>query len=239
MWDKRHDVQRSFERAALPSAVPYQSPTASFVSTTKEPVVPSNSKPTATTFPAEANLAVPFTAQAPHANWEPPYGEFCEEASILMAMSYVLNQKIPTPEVADQKLQELWNFEQTKLKYPEDVTIAETDKIIKEFYKYQTTKIIDNPTARDIKQAVAAGKLVIVPAAGRELGNPYYQQPGPLYHMFVVKGYTADGKFIVNDPGTRRGADFLFKEDVMMNAIHDWRADRKIELGKKVVLIIG
>ena len=29
--------------------------------------------------PAEINLKVPFTAQAPHANWELPYGEACEK----------------------------------------------------------------------------------------------------------------------------------------------------------------
>jgi len=234
VWIKRSDVQRSLERASLPTAVPYHAlPLTSPRPSTLQP------QPTTIPLPPEVNLAVPFTVQAPHANWEPPYGEFCEEASIFMAMSYIQNQAIPNPEFADQKLLDLWQFEHNTLHYPEDVTIAETARIIGEYYDYTQTEVIENPTAQDIKQAVAQGKLVIVPAAGRLLGNPYYQQPGPLYHMFVVKGYTTDGKFIVNDPGTRRGADFLFTESVLMNALHDWRTDHQIEQGKKTVLVVG
>lgn len=236
-WTRRHDLERSFERASLPIAMPYQAPSAA-----PERVAPTPSlappAATAQVLP-EVNLAVPFTPQAPHANWEYPYGEFCEEASILMAMSYIKGEDILTPEVADQKLLELWDFEHNTLHYPEDVTIEETGKIIRAYYDFPHTTVIENPTVADIKQAVSAGKLVIVPAAGRQLGNPYYQQPGPLYHMFVVKGYTADGKFIVNDPGTRRGADFLFTEEVVMKALHDWRSDQQIELGRKAVLVVG
>ncbi|MCR4279964.1 MAG: hypothetical protein NUV82_00890, partial [Candidatus Komeilibacteria bacterium] len=34
--------------------------------------------------PAEYNLDVPFMSQAPHANWDLPYQEACEEASLIM-----------------------------------------------------------------------------------------------------------------------------------------------------------
>ncbi len=57
--------------------------------------------------------------------------------------------------------------------------------------------------------------------------------------MLVIKGYTADGKFITNDPGTRRGADFLYSAATLLNANHDWRADGKVDRGRKVVLIVG
>ena len=40
--------------------------------------------------------------------------------------------------------------------------------------------------------------------------------------MLVVKGYTKDGKWITNDPGTRRGADYVYSNDVLMNAIHSF-----------------
>ena len=36
--------------------------------------------------PEEINLPVPFTPQAPHANWELPYQEACEEAAVLMSI---------------------------------------------------------------------------------------------------------------------------------------------------------
>ena len=42
-----------------------------------------------------------------------------------------------------------------------------------------------SPLYRQIKEFLMAGKLVIVPAAGRQLGNPYYKAPGPVYHMLV------------------------------------------------------
>ena len=62
---------------------------------------------------------------------------------------------------------------------------------------------------------------MIVPAAGRLLGNKYFQQPGPVYHMLVVKGFTSDGKIITNDVGTRRGQNYVYDEDVFLNAIHE------------------
>lgn len=46
----------------------------------KSPIL--NSQP-----PIEVNLDIPFTSQAPNQSWALPYKEFCEEASVLMAMS--------------------------------------------------------------------------------------------------------------------------------------------------------
>lgn len=244
VWIKRHDIQRELERATLPEARQYEEIASSLPTPTRQPRTTVAARPTQpasqpTNIPVEVNLAVPFTPQAPHANWDAPYKEFCEEASVLMAMSYIRGETIPSPEVADQKLLAIKAFEDQAFGYYEDTTAEETARIIREFYDYQQVQIISDPTAVDIKRVVASGRLVIVPAAGQQLGNPYFQQPGPLYHMFVVKGYTNDGKFIVNDPGTRRGADFLYEESVIMNAIHDWRADRNIELGRKVILVVG
>jgi len=43
---------------------------------------------------SEINLPVPFTPQAPHANWAMPYKEACEEASALMAIRYSFGNPI-------------------------------------------------------------------------------------------------------------------------------------------------
>ena len=189
--------------------------------------------------PPEVNLAIPFIAQAPHAVWDLPYKEFCEEASALMAVSFLRDQSIPTADFADQALQEIQAFEMRRFGYYEDTTAAETATIIKEHFNFSAAELITDPTADQIKAAVAAGQPVIVPVAGRQLGNPYFTPPGPLYHMLVIKGYTKNGKFITNDPGTRRGADFLYDQTVLMNAIHDWRSDAKVEQGRKVVIVVG
>jgi len=224
-WARWYDRPLSVEQISLPTVLP----------STPTPL-PS---PTAPQLPANVNLVVPFTAQAPHANWDEVHEEFCEEASLLMAMSYVKKQDIPNAEFAEQNLQKIKTFEEKRFGFYKDTTIEEVAAIAREYYKYNQTRIIENPTVDDIQQAVAAGKVVLVPAAGRLLGNPNFRPPGPLYHMLVIKGYTVDQKFIANDPGTRHGADFMYNEEVLMNAIHDWRSDRQIELGSKVVLIVG
>ncbi|KKR45570.1 MAG: hypothetical protein UT82_C0026G0013, partial [Parcubacteria group bacterium GW2011_GWB1_40_14] len=92
-------------------------------------------------------------------------------------------------------------------------------------------------TVDTIKRELAAGNPIIVPAAGRELGNPYFTSPGPLYHMLVIRGYTSDDKFITNDPGTRRGEEYTYKFDILMNAIHDWNGGDVIN-GKKVIIVL-
>ncbi|OGY35666.1 MAG: hypothetical protein A3E36_00010 [Candidatus Andersenbacteria bacterium RIFCSPHIGHO2_12_FULL_45_11b] len=242
-WNKRIDIARSLEQSTLPTAVPYQPTTPSPIPTKQPRSSIPPQLPTPTPTPAniatQANLAVPFTVQAPDANWNEPYENFCEEASVLMAMSYVKNTTIPDTAFANTALLKIKAFEDKKFGYYKDTTIAQTAIIFKEYFKYTNIKVMQNPSIQDIKNAIAAKKLVIVPVAGRELGNPYFQQPGPIYHMLVIKGYTADNKFITNDPGTRHGADFLYNQQTIMNAIHDWRPDGNIELGSKVVLIVG
>lgn len=242
----RHDLSRVLQRATLPRAVEYNQATASVYPSAAPAAAPTQASlpsatatPTLTALPSEVNLAVPFTAQAPHANWEPPYKEFCEEASVLMAVRYLQNESIPSPEAADAAMLEIKAFEEDRFGYYEDTTAAETAIILREHFGRDDVAIVEAPTATDIKQALAAGKLVIMPAAGQQLGNPYFRPPGPPYHMLVIKGYTDNGQFIVNDPGTRRGADYVYEEAVLMNAIHDWRSDGKVEQGRKVVLVVG
>lgn len=215
----------------VPAAIPYRPTPAITASATVAPT------PTDTPVP-EINLDIPFTSQAPHRNWDLPYKEFCEEASVLMAISYVKGLAIPNADFANARMLEIKSFEEKRFGYYEDTSTEETAAIIKEFYKFPAVKVVANPSITDIKLALSQGKAVIVPAAGRQLGNPYYTQPGPLYHMLVIKGYTRDGKFITNDPGTRRGADFIYEPDVLWNAIHDWN-NGDVDKGKKVMLIVG
>lgn len=207
--------------------------------------------PALTTFPSKfpiydtgykiqdsVNLAVPFTVQAPNANWDEVHQEFCEEASILMAASYVKGWDIPDTEMADKKMFEIKDFEERKFGYYKDTTAEEMAIILREFYKIEKVEVIYNPTADTIKQALNEKKVIIAPAAGRQLDNPYYRQPGPLYHALVIKGYTKTGNFITNDPGTRRGADFIYLPDILMNAIHDWNSG-DVENGRRVIIIVG
>lgn len=237
-WQYRFDLRRGIERAHLPAAQEHKDALGETLPPSSDSTRPANNTNIAT-MPAEANLAVPFTVQAPHANWNLPYKEFCEEASVLMAIRYIQNQPIVSPDEADADLLKIKEFEDEVFGQYQDTNVVQTTAIITDYFKYPKVSIVENPTAGQIREALAGGKPVIVPAAGRLLGNPYFQQPGPLYHMLVVKGYTSDGKFIVNDPGTRRGADFVYNETVLMNAMHDWHGDENIAAGRKAVIIIG
>lgn len=184
---------------------------------------------------------VPFTPQAPHANWDAVHKETCEEASVLMAARFVAGERsgLISPDDAEAELQRIIAWEREKFGYFEDTDAAQTASILKEFYGLANVSVRHDITLQDIKKEVGQGKLVIVPAAGRQLGNPFYTPPGPLYHMLVVIGYTRD-QIITNDPGTKRGLGFRYDNEVFFNAIHDWTGNRDtIETGPKAMIIVG
>ena len=117
-----------------------------------------------------------------------------------------------------------------------DLPLERVSELAQEYFKIEKVKIVYNiESVKQIKEAIALGKLVLVPAAGRLLDNPYYRQPGPVYHMLVLKGFDKEG-IITNDPGTKRGEDFRFKEDNLWQAIHDWPAGigRPLEFGQEI-----
>ncbi len=194
----------------------------------------------ATSLPVSMNLAVPFTSQAPYGNWDEPYQEACEEASVYMVHSYFSGMdegQIPAT-TADEALLQIVKFEMELFGEYKDTT-AEKTGVFAELLYGRTYQLLTNPTVEDIQRKLVQGHPVIVPAAGRLLGNPYFTAPGPLYHMLVIRGYTQDGQFIVNDPGTYRGEAHLYDFETIMNAMHDWNDGGEITEGKKVVLILS
>jgi len=116
-----------------------------------------------------------------------------------------------------------------------DLTAQETKEMFEKYLGYRRVEVIDNPSVEEIKRHLVEKRPVIVPVAGRLLGNPYFQTPGPVYHMLVIKGY-AGSQFIANDPGTKRGKDFLYDYDTIMEAMHDWN-EADINLGGKKIIV--
>lgn len=186
--------------------------------------------------PAEKNLAVPFAVQAPNAKWDREHEEFCEEASILMVGRYFQGRTINGASDTETALQALKRWELDQLGFFESTTAEETALVIAGVYGL-AAEVLSNPTIDQIKAAVAAGQPVIIPAAGRQLGNPNFRRPGPIYHMLVVKGYTRRGQLITNDPGTRRGADYVYDAAVVMEAMHDWNGG-DVDHGAKVAIVV-
>ncbi len=180
--------------------------------------------------PESVNLAVPFTPQAPFANWDEIHEETCEEASVLMVHAYYEGKVkgVVDPAIADDVITDMVEREMEIFGYFEDTTVRETAEFASLYYGYEKTEILEQPTINEIKEHLAAGRPVIVPTSGRILANPFYSGIGPIYHMVVIKGYTEKG-FIVNDPGTRRGADWIYSYDHLMQSIHDWVVPEGIE----------
>ncbi|MFH1405572.1 MAG: C39 family peptidase [Patescibacteria group bacterium] len=203
---------------------------------------PVTSQPSATpepeSYPDSYNLAVPFTPQAPFSNWEMPYQEACEEASVYMVHKFYegADEGLIEKLRADEDIKKIVEFENVLFGFYEDTTAEQIAMLVEQMYGYTRIQIIENPTVEQIKVQVASGRPVIVPAAGRMLKNPYFTGDGPLYHMLVIRGYT-DTQFITNDPGTKHGEEYLYSFDRIMDAIHDWN-DGDVENGKKVVIII-
>ncbi len=187
--------------------------------------------------PRKVKISVPFTSQAPYKIWDERHQEACEEASLTMVV-YFLKNKFLSPEIAEKEIQALIDFQINRYGEHKDATVAGTIQLARDFYGLENLEAVYDFDREAIKKELAANKPVIIPAAGRELKNPYYTQPGPLYHMLVLTGYV-DDIIITNDPGTRRGEGYRYRLDVLYNAIHDFPGKKdKIRDGRKAMIVV-
>ncbi|MBU1132388.1 C39 family peptidase [Patescibacteria group bacterium] len=175
--------------------------------------------------PKSLDLKAPFVSQAPTGDWGLPYQEACEEAALISAAKYFKGEKEVSESVANTEILKLVEWEKKMFGAYTDTTLDESKKMAEEYFGLKA-EIRDDVSIDSIKKALADNSIVIVPTAGRELNGPYYSGLGPIFHYLVIRGY--DGKyFITNDPGTRtKGNGFKFKQDVIMNAIHDLPPDK-------------
>lgn len=185
--------------------------------------------------PATFNLAVPFTTQSPDSKWTEQDNESCEEAAALI-VHYYWQEKTFTQGLAKQELQMIVDFQNEHYGKYKDTTAEETAQFIKDIWGYTRVEVTYDVTIEDIKKEVAQGRPVILPTAGRSLGNPNFKSPGPLYHMLVVRGWT-ESMIITNDPGTRKGEWYQYKPDVLSDAMHDWN-DGDVPNGRKAMIVV-
>lgn len=184
----------------------------------------------------EINLAVPFQPQAPKANWDQPYQDACEEAAVIMVERYLAGKQL-TPGQMDEGLLKMVAWEDEVFGFSKDTNIAEVKRLVNNYYPALSAEAKYDITVEDIKQELLQGKPVIVLANGRIIANPYYTQPGPDKHALVIKGFVGD-KFITNDPGTRRGADYTYSTKKVYEAIVDYDGGTA-GTGKKAMIVIS
>ena len=185
---------------------------------------------------AAAVRSVPFTSQAPFGNWDYPWQEFCEEASVVMAAHFIWNAPL-VPHVADLEMQLIKKYEKLVFGQYKNTSVDETALILRDLYGFKNVSTKKITSLADIKKEIAAGNIAIVPAAGVLLKNPYFTSP-PRYHMLVVYGFDdARGVFITNDPGTRRGKGLEYTQSVLFPAIRDWNNGDVMHGAKKIIVV--
>lgn len=188
--------------------------------------------------PVTFALDVPFSTQAPNENWD--RNEDCEETSIGMANAFLTNNRQDQlPDAAiQQAINDLKTWENGHLGYNANTGAEATTKMAEGAFGLKVRQI-QNYTAVDLRQALVAGNPVLLPINARKLGNPKYQDTGPLYHMIVVIGYEGDA-FIVNDPGTETGNGNKYTFDVLINAASDWdNVAKQMNPNRKMALVIS
>lgn len=191
--------------------------------------------------PDKILISVPFTSQAPLASWDELHEEACEEASLIM-LKYYLDKKPLASDIAENEIQRMASFEIKNYGDFKDTAAEQTVKLFYDFFgepaNGKKLKAVYDFPKEDLKKYLAEGNPVIIPAAGRLLGNPNFTAPGPLYHNLVLIGYDGN-KIITNDPGTRKGRGYAYNIDVLYNAIHDFPGKPEdIMQGRKAMIVL-
>ncbi|MDD5055570.1 MAG: C39 family peptidase [Candidatus Peribacteraceae bacterium] len=183
----------------------------------------------------EVLLDVPFSPQSPDGTWDPLHEEACEEMSLIMVRHFLEGTPLTRLD-AEEEVQAMVAWE-TENGYGVDVSVAQVADIAAALYGYRA-RVLTDVTADTLRSELSRGNAIILPVAGRELRNPFFEGEGPFYHMLVVIGYTEEG-FITHEPGTVRGERYVYPEEVLMNALHDWTgAKEQIATGQKKALIL-
>ena len=187
--------------------------------------------------PEFVNLDISFLSQAPYAIWDELHDHACEEAAAIMVY-YFLTEKDLTREAGEQEILSMVDWQIKNWGGHFDLNAEQIVELFKNYFDYQNIELVYDFAIKDMKKELAKGNPIIVPAAGRILGNPNFIPPGPVYHILVIKGYDDEkSEFITNDPGTRRGADFRYNYQVLENAIHDFNNGDVLN-GKKVMIVV-
>lgn len=210
---------------------------------TKAPTLP----PSTPTIPTKINqktwFEVPFTSQAPLGEWDDSLQQDgCEEASSLMAVSWVKGETFQSPQQTLNKLKEISFWQQENYNSAIDTSAQDTlNRIIKGYFNHQSAQLLYPKQPTDIIKALTEDQLIIAPMNGQLLNNPYFTSPGPERHMLVIIGYDPQTKeFITNDPGTRRGQNYRYNEQVLWQAIRDYTTGdhQPITTNQKVIILV-
>lgn len=178
------------------------------------------SQTTPVIIPTKYNIQnMEFFSQAPYGNWNEPYQDACEEASLLIWYYYIkwLNK---SKTEYNKDLLDMVDLEKKTLWYFESTTITEMKQIINIRDPTIKAKIIEHPTIRDIEKEISQNNAVIAPFYGKWINNPHYSLEGPEYHFMVIKWYDQTN-FITHDVWTSKWKNREYTKSTIMDNIHD------------------
>lgn len=198
-------------------------------------VVVTEKKPVEPEIKSSVLLEVPFTVQAPYANWN-IHEESCEEAGIMMAHYYFEGTKFPSNVIpkdkADAELNAMIAWQKTNYGSEDDLNMTRLGKLSKDYYGLNS-EVKKDITETDIRKALSAGNPVIVPVMTHSLQNPNYGAQ-TTYHVLLIVGYDATG-VIANDSGVSQGKGYHYNWDVVMAAIDAQKV--KMGVGREMLIL--
>ncbi|MDA3802607.1 MAG: C39 family peptidase [Patescibacteria group bacterium] len=169
---------------------------------------------------------VPFTSQAPLFEWDDPrQQDACEEASVLMSISWVYNIPEYSKEMWRDEIVDLADFQQEKYGEYRDTSLRDIITwMYEDYFEYKNAEIIRISSSFEMIEELEKGNVLIIQTNGKALNNPNFTGDGPERHMLLIKGYDYGNKeFIVNDPGTRNGQDYRYNEKLLYEAIRSYK----------------
>ena len=172
--------------------------------------------PAPTPLPASLRIDhVPFTVQAPFANWDSAHEEFCEAAAVLMVGRYYRGDRYPgdriPPADADAAMGQIVQWERQQWPGVLDLSLDKVGQAGKQFYNLEPS--LQPATLENVKAALAAGHPVVIPVAthgapgGRAI-SPFYSS-GNVYHVIVLVGYDGTSVY-ANDAGISQGQNYKY-----------------------------
>lgn len=225
-------VMKSFyAEESIPTATPAGQPAVQPIQP-MQPAAQPATQDSPDVLPPEFNIDMTFYSQAPYGNWKQPWQDSCEEASMLLIANAYNKSNWTRAEFNDEILK-LVKWEVETYGYYKENEVQQIVKTLKDQFSLSTV-IHTDPTFEDVQTILAQGHLIILPLAGKEIGNPNFQNGGPTYHVIVAKGYKEDQKIITEDVGTSHGENYIYSWDTLKSANHDYIIP--IDDGAKVII---
>jgi hypothetical protein len=184
---------------------------------------------------------VPFTSQAPTADWKDDRQQNdCEEASVLIATKWLKGEAMGNKEDILAELLTLSHLAETMFGTYVDSSAADTLKLFQKYNDTTVGKVNYGVTITDIKKELAANHILLMPMDGQALDNPNFTAGGPERHFIVVIGYDdKTGMFTTNDPGTRNGKNYRYKYETLIAAMRDYPTGDHAKIASNVRAMIA